>query len=483
MQTTSTDNIATVRQHLAAFQQEHLLQFASELEKAQLQALLEQIAKIDFEKLAALHEQSKVPAIKLRPEAITPIEVLGLPKSAEDHQRDERAYEAGLEALRQGRVAAILVAGGQGSRLGFEHPKGMFPIGPVQGTSLFQIHAEKILYWSLKSGRPIPWFIMTSPDNRTETETFFRENNYFGLEGEHVYFFEQGTMPAVDAQTGKVLLSEKGKVFTSPNGHGGTLKAMRDCGVLDKMKEYGADIVYYFQVDNAHLKILDPVFLGHHVLTKAELTTKVIRKEHAKEKVGLIVQYEGKPTTIEYSDLPEEVGSKVDANGELLFWAGSIAIHAFDRAFLERLTATDLGLPFHFANKKVPYIDPLGQLVEPEAANAIKFEMFIFDAMPQAQTVTVVETDRAEEYEPVKNASGEHSPEVVREAMVRRAAQWLEHAGVEVPRDESGKPKYPLEISPLAGVTAEEFSERLLRRDPIAGPTYYSIGDVRNISE
>lgn len=470
-----------LRDILKRFGQEHLLAFESQLGADERDCLHRQIASLDFERLSQLFEESKQPAASLRPEAVSPIPVCPLPKSDEDRSRRRQAFDRGLSALREGRVAAVLVAGGQGSRLGFEHPKGMYGIGPVRNTSLFQIHAEKILAWSRRVGRPIHWFIMTSPSNREETETFFQENRFFGLDPQTVHFFQQGTMPAVDAATGKVLLSEPGKLFSSPNGHGGSLTAMRECGVLEKMAEFGADLVYYFQVDNVKLKILDPAFLGLHLETDAELTTKVIKKNHPDEKVGLVVLYDGKPSIIEYSDLPSELAHQRTSDGELLLWPGSIAIHVFRREFLERITSAELGLPFHFAHKKVPYVDEAGELVEPSEPNAVKFEMFVFDAMPMAKKVTVVETAREEEYEPVKNASGDHSPETVRRAMTLQAAQWLRQAGVEFPHDDEGNPTVPLEISPLAGLDADDFARRLISRKPVAGVQYFSESDVRPI--
>lgn len=467
---TTTD----LESRLREFGQEHLLRFASELSKSEREDLYRQVAALDFDRLDRLFREAAEPATEVETNAIEPVPVIELPRNVADRARDEAAAAAGWEALKAGRVAVVLVAGGQGSRLGFEHPKGMFPIGPVRGTTLFQIHAEKILAYSRKIERAIPWYIMTSPTNRRETEDFFRANGFFGLDREAVRFFEQGTLPAVDLKTGRVLLSAKGEVFSSPNGHGGTLEAMRQEGILDDLAQRGADLVYYFQVDNPFAKVLEPAFLGHHLQCGAEISLKVIRKVHPNEKLGLAVQYQGKPTIIEYSDLPAELGSQTDAQGNLRFWTGSIAIHVFSRSLLERLTSSELSLPVHFARKKVPYIDDSGSLVRPAAPNALKFEMFIFDCLSLSRHACVVETDRNEEYEPVKNATGEHSPEVVQKAISRRAAAWLEQAGVRVPRDDNGEPAYPLEISPLAGIDGNDFAARLTDRAPVRGPKAYA---------
>lgn len=460
-----------LKEHLRRFGQEHLLRWESELSTAAREVLHRQIAAIDFEQLSKLAMQAKQPAAQIDVPAVQPIPALSL---GEVEPAAVQAAEAtGLEALRQGRVAAVLVAGGQGSRLGFEHPKGMFPIGPVQQTPLFQIHAERIRAWSRRVGQVIPWYIMTSPTNNAETIDFFRAHQFFGLEANQVRFFIQGTMPAVDIGSGRVLLAEKGSVFTSPNGHGGTLLALREEGLLDDMARRGIDLVYYFQVDNVFVKVLDPVFLGHHLRDAAELSVKVIRKQTPTEKVGLVVHYQGKPTIIEYSDLPRELAEATEADGRLRYWTGSIAIHVFNRGFLERVTKHKSELPFHTAFKKVPALDAAGTLVDPKEPNAIKFEMFIFDVMPLARQVCVVETDAEEEYAPLKNATGEYSPDWVRSAMTKTAGKWLRAAGVPFPSDAAGNPAVPLEISPLAGLDVEEFVHRLRRKDPITGPTYF----------
>ncbi|MGL5098173.1 MAG: UTP--glucose-1-phosphate uridylyltransferase, partial [Planctomycetia bacterium] len=308
------------RSRLVALGQEHLLRFADELPTEGRAALEAQIDAIDFPLLARLMEESKQATADVDAAAVAPPESVPLPQTDADRTRDREAEAVGLEALSAGRVAVVLVAGGQGSRLGFEHPKGMFPVGPVRGTSLFQIFADQLRYWEGRTGKTIPWYVMTSPENRAETVAYFRDQGFFGLAAGKVRFFVQGTMPAVDRKTGKVLLAEKGQVFTSPNGHGGSLKALRDEGMLDDMAAEGCDLVYYFQVDNVFAKILDPVFLGHHLRSKADLSVKVIRKRHAAEKLGLVVNYHGKASIIEYSDLPKSLGEQTDSDGRLKYW-------------------------------------------------------------------------------------------------------------------------------------------------------------------
>jgi len=388
-------------------------------------------------------------------------------------EREAEARRRGEEALRRGQVAVLLVAGGQGSRLGFEHPKGMFPIGPVTDKSLFQIHAEKVLALRRRYGRPVPFLVMTSPATEAETELFFRQNRYFGLPASEVFFFCQGTMPALDLATGRLLLEAPGRLFTSPNGHGGTLTALADSGLLEQLRQLGISQVFYFQVDNPLVKVADPVFLGHHLAADAEVSLKIVPKEGPTDKLGNVVQVEGRCTIIEYSDFPEELGRQTDTTGRLRLWAGSPAIHIFDLAFLRRVTQDRAGLPYHIARKKVPYLDEGGHLVKPSQENALKFEMFIFDVLPLAQRWRVVETSRREEFMPLKNATGPDSPATVRQAISDLAADWLQKAGVAVPRRPDGSAAVPLEISPLYALDADELAAKVDRGLRITGPTYY----------
>jgi UDP-N-acetylglucosamine/UDP-N-acetylgalactosamine diphosphorylase len=378
----------------------------------------------------------------------------------------------GEEALRQGQVAAMVVAGGQGSRLGFDHPKGMFPVGPVTNKSLFQIHAEKLLALGRRYGKSVPFLIMTSPDNDGETRAFFKEHAYFGLPAADVFFFSQGTMPAIDLATGRLLLEKPGRIFTSPNGHGGSLTALAESGLLDRLRQRGVRQVFYWQVDNPLVRVADPLFLGHHRAARAEVSSKVVPKQDPEDKLGNMVLIDGRCAMIEYSDLPRDMAVARDEHGQLRFWAGSPAIHIFEVDFLARVTQGKERIPFHVACKKVPHIDAAGATVEPDKPNALKFEMFVFDVLPRADRWTVVETSRREEFEPLKNAAGPDSPETVRQAISNLAGDWLHKAGVEVPRRADGNVSVPLEISPLFALDAAELAEKLPRGLTIRGPTY-----------
>jgi UDP-N-acetylglucosamine/UDP-N-acetylgalactosamine diphosphorylase len=378
-------------------------------------------------------------------------------------------------ALAAGEVGVILVAGGSGTRLGYEGPKGTFPIGPVSAASLFQIHAEKILALARRHGRTVPLYIMTSPENHEVTQAFFESHGRFGLE--HVRFFTQGQMPAVDRTTGKVLLASKDRVALSPDGHGGTLAALAAPGpgatasCLDEMRELGVRTLFYFQVDNPLVRIAEASFIGLHREADAEVSFKVVERLAPEEKLGVVVAVDGRPQVIEYSDLPAELAGKRVLEGSLELWAGSIAVHILERSFIERLV-TEERLPFHRALKKVSYVDETGQKIKPAEPNGVKFEQFIFDALPRAQRFAMVETDRAGEFEPLKNAVGPDSPATVHQRMSDQFANWLEQAGAVVPRRPDGSVPFGIEISPLFALDATELKSKIEPGMVVERPIY-----------
>jgi len=452
-----------LRQRLRDHDQHHVLTFWEQLADHERQHLAEQLHGIDLGQLRQLYEKRDQSFALPSADQIKPLPII------ERHQDASAARQRGREALDRGEVAVLVVAGGQGTRLGFDHPKGMYPVGPVSQKPLFQIHAEKVLALRRRDGQPIRFLVMTSHATDAETRQFSADKDNFGLPADEVIFFRQGTMPALDMHTGKLLLEAPHALFTSPNGHGGTLTALADTGLLDQLRGQGIRHVFYFQVDNPLVKIADPVFLGHHLGANAEVSSKVIPKRGPTEKVGHLVQVAGRCTIIEYSDLPEALLHQQDETGRLRLWAGNPAIHIFATEFLAQVTQGQTRLPFHVAKKKVPHLDEQGQLVKPEKENALKFEMFIFDALPLAERFTVVETDRREEFEPLKNATGADSPASVQRALSNQAADWLEQAGVRVPRDADGNAAVPLEISPLFALDAEELAGKVDRGFRVEG--------------
>jgi UDP-N-acetylglucosamine/UDP-N-acetylgalactosamine diphosphorylase len=446
--------------------QAHVLRWWDALEAPSRARLAAEIAALDFDRLDRLIGDLVLgnPAASAALEQVGPVDVVRLPQTDGERMVWLRSSGIGSDALATGEVGVILVAGGSGTRLGFEGPKGTFPIGPVSSASLFQIHAEKIVALGKRFGRSIPLYIMTSPENHESTVAFFDQHDRFGLE--KLRFFTQGQMPAFDRATGKILLAAKNHLALSPDGHGGTLAALAahpargGPSCLDEMREQGVKTLFYFQVDNPLVRIAEPAFIGLHLEAGAEISFKVVERLSPDEKLGVVVAVDGRPQVIEYSDLPPELASRRGPDGTLELWAGSIAVHVLDRSFIERL-ATEHRLPFHRAVKKVPFVGEDGQIKKPEQPNAVKLEQFIFDALPLANRWAVVETDRAGEFEPLKNAVGPDSPATVHQRMSDQFGNWLEQAGATVPRRPDGSVPFGIEISPLFALDANELKAKI----------------------
>jgi UDP-N-acetylglucosamine/UDP-N-acetylgalactosamine diphosphorylase len=454
------------KQRLLEHGQPHVIARWDQLSQGEQAGLLEQLRALDLDLLSRLFQQKEQSFALPARDKIQPTPITRLTAA---HAREQMLGE---EALRRGEVAALMVSGGQGSRLGFEHPKGMFAIGPASNHSLFQILAEKVLALRRRYGRAVPFLIMTSHATHAETVDFFAKHHSFGLPAAEVHFFQQGTMPALDHATGQLLFETPARLFLSPNGHGGTLTALADSGLLDRLQGEGIKQIFYFQVDNPLVKIADPLFLGHHIAERAEVSSKIIPKDGPTDRLGNLVMVDGRCTMIEYSDLPEDLARETDAEGNLRLCAGSPAIHVFDVAFLERVTRGETRMPYHVARKKVPHVDAAGNMVKPDRENALKFELFIFDVLPLADRWTAVETSRREEFAPLKNATGADSPESVRQAISDLAADWLAQAGVNVPRRPDGSVAVSLEISPLYALDAEELKAKVKPALRIEGPTF-----------
>ena len=456
-----------MQQRLRRHGQDHLVKAASTFAGAECANLVRELEAIDLASLQSLYEQrEQKDALPER----NRIEPLPYPALAE---AERTAFKArGEEAFRRGEVAFLVVAGGQGTRLGFDQPKGMFPIGPISKKSLFQLHAEKVVALRRRFGLSVSFLVMTSPATDEPTRKFLAENKQFGLLAEHVWFFCQGTMPALDLATGRLLLEAPGRLSLSPNGHGGTITGLFDSGMLDRLEQRGVRTIWYFQIDNPLVNLADFVFLGRHIAENAEVSSKVLPKTGPKEKVGNFLLVDGRCSMIEYSDLPDEWAHETDEKGQLKFWAGNPAIHLFDVAFLRKIAQDAERLPWHVARKRVPFLDAGGAVVTPDDVNALKFERFIFDVLPQAERWTVLETARREEFAPVKNAEGVDSPATARHMMTNLAASWLRNAGVEVPVDRDGNAAVTVEISPLFALDAEELRTKVQGMSPIKEKKY-----------
>ncbi len=450
--------------------QGHLLVFWDRLNTAQKQHLIAQIDRLDLAKIDYwVDDYVKKTAFDGISGDLSPAPFYSYEPSDQKQQRKyAKAVKLGKELIRQGKVAAFVVAGGQGTRLGFDGPKGDFPISPVKNKTLFQIFAEYIAAASKKYQTVCPWYIMTSPLNHARIKEIFRSNQYYGLEPENVFIFQQGTMPNFGTD-GRILLAGKADLSCSPDGHGGSLKALYQSRAIEDMKTRGVEFISYFQVDNPLINIFDPLFIGLHTLDKAEMSSRTVIKTGPFEKVGNFCLADGRLTVIEYSDLPDELAERRNHDGSLTFKLGSIAIHIINRTFVEKLNTDGFSLPLHRAVKRIPHIDNCGEPVKPAAPNGVKLETFVFDAVPLASKSIILETLRTEEFAPTKNATGVDSAQTTRKMMVARAAAWLESAGVAVPKKTDGSIDCVIEIAPGFALYKDDVKEKL-RQIPQIGP-------------
>lgn len=459
----------SLREQFEQAGQGQVFRFWDDLDEAGREALLAQAAQVDLAEIARLNHSLVLGEAKHGVDLsdLQPAPFVPRPENGGDPQRWHTARCAGEDALRAGRVAAFTVAGGQGTRLGYNGPKGTYPVTPVRQATLFQVFAEKILAARRRYDCTIPWFLMTSYLNHEATLAFFEEHDYFGLGADTVYCFQQGLMPAVD-YAGKILLADKGEIAMSPDGHGGSLRALVRSGATAKMAEAGIDVISYFQVDNPLVKCIDPAFIGFHLQAGSEMSSKMLPKAYPKEKLGHFCIQRGRTVVIEYSDMPDELTEERAPSGELRYLAGSIAIHVIDRAFVERMGGDnpEAALPFHRADKKVACVGEDGSVSEPETPNGVKFEMFVFDALPFARHPAIIETARAEEFSPVKNAEGLDSPETCRQAQLAEFASWARAAGVGLTVDPQGQPPFVFEVTPLFADNQESFVHRWMGLAP-----------------
>ena len=435
-------NYAEAEKVLKSCGQEHVLAYWKKLGKKEREALLKQIATIEpanvkYCQKALVAGADVADSSKGKAPKVASLKGAALKK----------AIAAGEAELREGRVAALLVAGGQGSRLGYDGPKGCYEIGPITNAPLFYFHARKILARTLRYGATIPFYVMTSEANNAATVECFKENDYFGLNPKDVFFFTQGMWPGMTKE-GKIILDAPGHVFMSPDGHGGLLAALKRSGALADMKKRGVTSVFFFQVDNPLVEIADPAFIGYHVQQKSEYSLKLCAKRDAFEKVGMPMQFGKSYRMVEYTEMTKEQCTRKNKDGSLYFLYGSPAIHVFDRAFLEREASK--AMPLHLAFKKIPYVGEDGKVVKPSEPNGYKFEKFIFDILPNAKKAAFLAFDQKDEFSPVKNAEGGDSPATCRADMQAKWKKWLSAAGVEVKAD------VPVEIDPAYALDADE---------------------------
>ena len=452
--------------------QQHLLDFWDELSPSSQSQLAQQINQLDLDLISSLYrgnvDQPDWAALARRAEPPQAIRLSQRDQGGPLNITEQQAQARGEQALRDGHIGVLLTAGGQGTRLGYDQPKSTFPIGPISEASLLQIHIEKILAASNIYGVSIPLYLMTSPATHAATIQFLQENQNFDLPDSDLVVFCQGTMPAVDIQSGKLLLEAKDRLFLSPDGHGGTVAALQNSGAIQQIHTRNIRHLFYIQVDNPIAPICDPLLIGYHLAAESELTSMAIAKQTPQERLGNFATIDGRQHIIEYSDLPKDVAELRSDSGDLKFWAGSIATHVFDLKLLDRsLQQADI-LPFHIARKKVPHLLPDGSQANPAEPNALKFEKFIFDLLPSAERPLVVEYPEQDCFAPVKNAPGapKDTPEYSKKMLLDQHRRWLRAAGAEIADN------IDIEISPRFALDANQLATRIAPGQPFTESGY-----------
>ena len=403
------ENMELIKKTLKKYSQEHLLNGFEKLNETKQKQLLEQIENTDFELINSLYNNTRK-EVEIPEAQITPIEYLDKDKLNGYYKG---FLETGEKAIRDGKLAAVTMAGGQGTRLGHKGPKGTFDIGLDSHKSLFELLSDSLKEQGKKYNVTIPWFIMTSRENNTETVEFFAKHKYFGYEKDkNIFFFEQGELPMVDTE-GKILIGEDGLIKEAADGHGGIYEALVKNGMTKKMRELGVEWIFIGGVDNCLVKMVDPILMGIAIQKHVTAAGKSVVKANPQEKVGVFCKRNGRPSVVEYTEIPKEMSEATDKRGELIYGESHILCNLFNIDAVERMGSKPL--PYHTAFKKSTYIDKNGNKVVPDGPNAYKFEAFLFDAFGELDDMAILRVKREEEFAPVKNASGVDSPETARE--------------------------------------------------------------------
>ena len=433
-------------ENLTKYGQTHLLAGIEDLTTADREVYVARLAAIDWEEFhhqLANHTAGDVAASR----------VVTLAEAA---RRADELNALGEAAYRQGAVAVLMVAGGQGTRLGTSAPKGCFTVSPLGHKSIYQLQAEKVLALSRRVGKAVPFLVMTSPMTDAETREYFAANGLFGLAVDQVRFFSQGTVPSLDQQ-GRALLAGPGKLLENPDGHGGCFTALVKSGNLARLRAEGVRQIVYIQVDNILVPVDDPLLLGVAEAEHAEVVTKVLEKANPDEKVGHLVKVGNRDHIIEYTELTPDQTRQKNALGELIYRWGSPAMHCWSVAYLARLADAGYRIPLHRSAKPLKAWTPEGGVAE---VKGWKSERFIFDLIPEARVSIGLAIDREAEFAPVKNASGTDSAASAVELASRQYADWLKAAGVRVELPANAR----IEISPRFAATKAQFLARWDRR-------------------
>ena len=404
------EEIEDIKKKVKKYSQEHLLNNFENLSEEKQKRLLDQIENIDFDLIKSLYDTTQNITTEIQDDQIKPIEFFDKEKLYDDYKKYK---EIGEKAIRTKKLAAVTMAGGQGTRLGHDGPKGTYDIGLESHKSLFELLSDGLKEQGKKYGVIIPWFIMTSRENNDATVEFFAKHRYFGYEKDkNIFFFKQGELPMIDTE-GKILIGEDGLIKEAANGHGGIYEALVKNGMTKKMRELGVEWVFIGGVDNCLVKMVDPVLMGIAIDKNVTAAGKSVVKANPQEKVGVFCKKNGRPSVVEYTEIPKEMSEATDENGNLIYGESHILCNLFNIDAIERMGSKPL--PYHIAFKKATYIDKDGNKVVPDGPNAYKFEAFLFDAFGELDDMAILRVKREEEFAPVKNATGTDSPETARE--------------------------------------------------------------------
>lgn len=395
---------------LKIYNQEHVIKLLETMNKEEKQALIEQISKIDFHQLRELYDNTKK-EIEIKENKIEPLPYMDKKKLSEEQK--ETFQKLGENILRDGKYAVVTMAGGQGTRLGHQGPKGTFKLDVYgKGKYLFEILAENLKEANQKYEKIIPWYIMTSKENNEETIKFMEKHNYFGYDKSSVRFFTQSELPLLDVN-GKLLIGKDKKIKEASDGNGGTYASLRASGALAEMKEKGIKWVFIGGVDNALLKMADTILLGMAIDKKVQIASKSIVKAGPHERVGVFGKMNGHPKVIEYSEMPDKMAEEVDNDGELKYGEAHIMCNLYTIEAIEKISKEIL--IYHSAFKKNTYIDENGKEIIPTEPNSYKFESFIFDAFELFDDIAILRGKREDDFAPVKNKEGVDSPKTAKE--------------------------------------------------------------------
>lgn len=443
---------------LKEYNQEHLLKYYDDLKEEEKNILLGEIEKLDVKKIDGLYKDLVVNPKETLSSQLSSLKSVDIKSFSKEDRK--RLISLGMEALRKGEVAILQVAGGQGSRLGYNGPKGTFSIGLPSNKELFKVQGERVKFLTQRCGHDIPWYIMTSPENNDATEEFFKNNNYMGLNKDSIKFYKQEVFPSVD-KDGKIFLDSPFEISKNPNGSGGCFTSLKESGNLLDMKNKGIKYIFFCGVDNILVRMADPLFIGFAIENNKDITSKSVPKAYPEETVGVFTNKDGKPGITEYIELPPELAKLRDENGKLLYGSGNILNHVFKFDFLEKVL--EKKTKYYAQHKKIKHFN--GKEIEkPDSPNGYKFESLYFDTFSMGDGMAILDIIREEEFAPVKNKEGKDSKDSARELYLDLSTKWVNDLGIET--------KAKVEISPLLAYYGDELDKDYVEEKIKKGLTY-----------